>query len=214
MRQGKTESTENVVLYHFELTKALEHRVDDLSEQLTITRTTLDRHLTSVRKDVRFSFSRQGTHVTGERLNEKREKNLWKPNIVFPTNKLKGSLQVRRFDFPTSLAPWAISFPEYTPIEWTYEEVLRWPVWADSNDPREIAFNEISDNINRTTCIGAEGGKLGTITLEPETGRPINPMGRTGMRGRGTLGRCGSELGRRYCFNPLETRRQWCGYRA
>jgi ADP-ribose pyrophosphatase len=69
------------------------------------------------------------------------------------------------------------------------------PTWADTEDTKNIMFNSIDNGVDRTS-------HHGTYTLMPyiyenriadfRFGKfPINPVGRTGIAGRGNLGRWG-----------------------
>ena len=55
--------------------------------------------------------------------------------------------------------------------------------WADKEDPKPIKFNISSDTIDRTSFTGKYEINAG--------GRPLNPVGRTGITGRGHLGKWG-----------------------
>lgn len=78
--------------------------------------------------------------------------------------------------------PWATKFEGYLPPDYTAKSVEGKP-WADPPNPKECAFNKNDGGINRISFHGP-------YTCDEE-GRPLNPMGRTGLRGRGTLGRWG-----------------------
>jgi len=54
--------------------------------------------------------------------------------------------------------------------------------WADPEDHRSITFNSNRDGVNRIS--------FSKYNLDDQ-GRPLNPMGRTGLMGRGLLGRWG-----------------------
>ncbi|KAE9548600.1 hypothetical protein FO519_008185 [Halicephalobus sp. NKZ332] len=89
---------------------------------------------------------------------------------------------VFRTPVPEDKVPWTVDWPEYKPAEYTSESLKGKP-WADPEDPRNLQFNEIDGNVNRKShfCVYAFDND----------GRPLNPIGRTGLRGRGTLGRWG-----------------------
>jgi ADP-ribose pyrophosphatase len=98
---------------------------------------------------------------------------------------------------PDECVPWSSEFPKgYSPVEYTAGCVLAAPVWADPNNAFEIAdeFNKVGKK-DRTSFEGK-------YNLEPETSRPINPKGRTGMTGRGLLGRYGPN----HAADPIVTR--------
>eukprot|EP00038_Savillea_parva_P005983 m.161000 g.161000 ORF g.161000 m.161000 type:complete len:437 (+) comp12017_c0_seq1:349-1659(+) len=82
--------------------------------------------------------------------------------------------------------PWAVEFPAYEPAEFTAPFVLKMPVWADVPDVRNVAFNcyDSKCGVDRTSFEGK-------YALAHDTNRPLNPRGRTGMSGRGSLGRFG-----------------------
>ncbi|EDQ86122.1 uncharacterized protein MONBRDRAFT_28618 [Monosiga brevicollis MX1] len=78
-----------------------------------------------------------------------------------------------------------VDFPEYAPVEYTAPVVANKPVWADDEDKiAEFKFNALDGDTNRVSFDG-------TYEIEKDTSRPINLHGRTGMRGRGLLGKFG-----------------------
>ena len=69
----------------------------------------------------------------------------------------------------------------YNPIEFTHENVLtigKKQGWTDPENPSEINFNK-------------RESYSGPIKLDKKTSRPINPVQRTGITGRGLLGKWG-----------------------
>lgn len=82
-----------------------------------------------------------------------------------------------RFDVPQQFIKWATPFPEYQPYQYNEPSFLSAtpPVWADNVDYTTIDFNERGIYGNITTINGV----------------PINPVGRTGITGRGVLGKWG-----------------------
>lgn len=105
---------------------------------------------------------------------------------------------VQRFQVPDEKVPWAVEFPEYKPTDYTSESVLKGPVWADL-DHRKIAnltpskWNSLDGLIDRRSHTG---------TYEVVEGVPRNPVGRTGVCGRGCLGRWGPN----HAADPIVTR--------
>lgn len=97
---------------------------------------------------------------------------LEKPGLYPPRN---GGTPV-----PATLAPWSTPYPDYAPGEpFTAQVVLdnaKPGGWADPADPKDI-----------TREIKSYTGPL----QQDAAGRPLNPMGRTGIAGRGLLGRWG-----------------------
>ena len=82
------------------------------------------------------------------------------------------------------------------PIEYTSKKVLRGPKWADRQDPTLIKnWNKQDGLIDRRSVMG-EYSVIG--------GRPINIKGRTGVSGRGCLGRWGPS----HAVDPVVTRWQ------
>ena len=80
--------------------------------------------------------------------------------------------------------PWCFEFDwqngeEYSPVKYTAPSVAKQPIWADPEDTTRILFNfrdrKSHEGLYRLTGMGI----------------PMNPRGRTGMIGRGSLGRWG-----------------------
>ncbi|CAK0788073.1 unnamed protein product [Prorocentrum cordatum] len=86
--------------------------------------------------------------------------------------------------------PWSVAWEAYSPTPFS-EGGLATAAGADPADPRGVA----AELARRKTFEGA-------IVLEPDTGCPINPLGRTGMRGRGALQRWGPN----HTADPIVTR--------
>ena len=92
-----------------------------------------------------------------------------------------GSLVKRQMIIP-SARPWTREFPEYTPLDYTSPHVHYFskgsPVdvykWGQSARPEIVRRHG-----DRSKC------------RQDEDGRPLNPYGRTGVRGRGVLGKWG-----------------------
>eukprot|EP00055_Hartaetosiga_balthica_P002905 m.5717 g.5717 ORF g.5717 m.5717 type:complete len:1485 (+) comp2458_c0_seq1:201-4655(+) len=105
------------------------------------------------------------------------------PPVVYPQS------AVRRFVVQPSDVPWKVALPDYSPVDFTAGFVTSQPIWADPNDPSHIHFNEIVDpegkRVDRTTC--HESGVFAVL----KGNIPQNPFGRTGMVGRGVLGKWG-----------------------
>jgi len=97
-----------------------------------------------------------------------------------------------RFPVPDDKVDWGIAYPEYSPIYCVMPEVLH----ADSTkvqrgyaDPEDISLAKLP-----------ERSYEGDILIKD--GFPLNPKGRTGMTGRGALGKWGPN----YAVDPLITR--------
>ena len=95
----------------------------------------------------------------------------------------------RGVPIPDDKLAWDVAFPEYQPVSFTALVVLQnWPNgWADPPDVAQL------------------GRKLSSHTgplRYDKDGRPLNPMGRTGLAGRGVLGRWGPN----FAADPIVTR--------
>ena len=110
--------------------------------------------------------------------------------------------KIDRFPVPDHLVGWEVPFEDYKPIEYTTSKILgtdnlegNIPAYADNEgDITLYNFNGL-DNVmgkfdvkkgllNRTSFEGS-------YQFDKTTHRPINPHGRTGITGRGRLGRFG-----------------------
>ncbi len=82
-----------------------------------------------------------------------------------------------RFNVPQEYTSWKKQFPTYSPVNYNDASFLsaKPPVWADSMDVKTIDFSK------RLV--------YGAITMKD--GYPLNPVGRTGVTGRGVLGKWG-----------------------
>ncbi|CAF3802098.1 unnamed protein product [Rotaria sp. Silwood1] len=87
---------------------------------------------------------------------------------------------VERFPVPDNKVFWNVIFNDYQPVEYTTEKIKHNPK-ADPIDPSKINnFNQIDKKIDRTSFTGR-------YYVDSITNRPRNPMGRTGITGRGRL---------------------------
>ncbi|KAJ1125296.1 hypothetical protein NDU88_003728 [Pleurodeles waltl] len=103
---------------------------------------------------------------------------------------------VRRGLVPDDKVSWSVPWPEYQPVDYTAPSVLAGPVWADpdiSTSDFFPKFNQRDGKIQRKSLCG---------TYEVVESRPRNPMGRTGITGRGLLGRWGPN----HAADPIITR--------
>ena len=83
-----------------------------------------------------------------------------------------------RFAVPDHLVDWSVPYPEYRP-EFYEAEILKNAPWADPSHPGQRS----------EPLISYEGG----VQLN-ENGLPLNPRGRTGIEGRGKLGKWGANF--------------------
>lgn len=104
---------------------------------------------------------------------------------------------VKRFAVEDSKVAWSVEFPEYTPTEYTAAPVAAKPVWADpdikSDKSVQLKWHEIDGKTDRRSF----EGKYDIVD-----GLPRNPRGRTGMVGRGLLGKWGPN----HAADPVVTR--------
>mmetsp|Transcript_36285 Transcript_36285/g.95066 ORF Transcript_36285/g.95066 Transcript_36285/m.95066 type:complete len:318 (+) Transcript_36285:195-1148(+) len=93
---------------------------------------------------------------------------------------------VARFPLAAEQIDWSVEVPGYKPPEFTASFVLAMPPWADEPDVSHIRFNAFDPQcrVDRSSFEGA-------YALVPASNRPLNPRGRTGLTGRGSLGRFG-----------------------
>jgi len=104
--------------------------------------------------------------------------------------------QVARFPVPDEEVPWSVSLPSYKPTEFTAPFVLK-AVWADP-ELGAAGFNPVWNSLD---------GKVNRVSHDGEYmvdsgNRPVNKMGRTGLAGRGVLGRWGPN----HAADPVVTR--------
>jgi ADP-ribose pyrophosphatase len=123
-------------------------------------------------------------------LLEGHEKALGQDNQSYP----------QRQAVPTERVPWALPFPDYEPVTWTHEDVLAnnrelstGNKWAD---PPDVARAGLEQRVSY-----AGDGHPKPLVLDAR-GTPQNPIGRTGLRGRGLLGKWGPN----HAADPIVTR--------
>ncbi|GFN90287.1 transient receptor potential cation channel subfamily m member 2-like, partial [Plakobranchus ocellatus] len=110
---------------------------------------------------------------------------------------------VLRFSVPDEKVLWEIDFPEYDPPIFTSVTVLNQPDWADEDlmaMAPESRRGRLPFNNEDPVC------KVSRVSFvkpyEIKDGLPVNPVGRTGLRGRGLLGRWGPN----HAADPVVTR--------
>lgn len=115
------------------------------------------------------------------------------PHIKARCPKYPGS-ETQRFPVPDDKVDWNTDWPQYRPVSYTAPSVLIKPVWADQ-DIRSFSprFNALDGNVDRRSHEG---------DYRVEQGMPLNPRGRTGLTGRGLLGRWGPN----HAADPIVTR--------
>uniref|UniRef100_A0A8D8LNC4 ADP-ribose pyrophosphatase, mitochondrial n=2 Tax=Cacopsylla melanoneura TaxID=428564 RepID=A0A8D8LNC4_9HEMI len=107
--------------------------------------------------------------------------------------------EVQRVPVADDKVSWTIDHPEYKPVEFT-QPFIHGQVWADEDitpeNKSQFKWNTLDEHqVNRV-------GHNGVYTIDPDSGRPRNPFGRTGLSGRGSLGRWGPN----HAADPLVTR--------
>lgn len=108
---------------------------------------------------------------------------------------------LKRFNVPDDYVSWDKEWKDYNPVEYTSTIVLSQPIWADldfmkdKDSIKSVKWNSIDGNIDRTS-------HEGNYKIENTTSLPLNPFGRTGMKGRGLLGRWGPN----HAADPIVTR--------
>ena len=122
---------------------------------------------------------------------------------VSPYLSIRSITDVERFPVPDDKVKWEQDFHKYTPVSFTTKEVLSGTSYSDINleklpeDERGvIVFNEMDkeNGIDRRTFESSP-----YLIVQ---GLPRNPIGRTGMTGRGCLGRWGPN----WAWDPVITR--------
>ncbi|KAM8845756.1 ADP-ribose pyrophosphatase, mitochondrial isoform 1-T2 [Spinachia spinachia] len=102
--------------------------------------------------------------------------------------------QISRFPVPDDKVDWSQDLPRYNPVSYTDPSVNKKPAWADpdigSFSPK---FNSVDGAVDRTSFEGS---------YKTANGKPLNPRGRTGVTGRGLLGRWGPN----HAADPIVTR--------
>jgi len=103
--------------------------------------------------------------------------------------------EVKRLDIPDGKVSWTVDWADYKPPTYTDPKVLK-ASWADPElSTKDFApkFNSLDGKIDRRSHNG---------TYDVVDGVPRNPLGRTGLIGRGTLGRWGPN----HAADPIVTR--------
>ncbi|XP_046418873.1 ADP-ribose pyrophosphatase, mitochondrial [Neodiprion fabricii] len=103
---------------------------------------------------------------------------------------------VNRFEVPEDKVPWFKEFPDYNPASYSAPTIQGQP-WADPDisDPQFTPkWNDVDGNVSRKSHTGEYAIN--------DKGFPLNPVGRTGIIGRGLLGRWGPN----HAADPIVTR--------
>ncbi|XP_055378615.1 putative nudix hydrolase 6 isoform X2 [Condylostylus longicornis] len=109
-------------------------------------------------------------------------------NSIYPQSDIK------RFTVPDEFVFWSCDFTKYDPPSYTSEHI-HGKVYADPEigefNPK---WNTLDGQVNRVS-------HMGQYKID-NSGCPLNPIGRTGLRGRGLLGRWGPN----HAADPIVTR--------
>jgi len=142
-------------------------------------------------------------------------------HVVARDNSKKNPAYPDKASVPDGKVFWSTEWSEYKPVDWT-APVVQTASWAD---PMTLSANaeQWNDDLHRTYCTCEHGMSESSMacwgsTLHkekvlgysealawniPHDGpKPLNPMGRTGMTGRGLLGKWGAN----HAADPLVTR--------
>ncbi|XP_057202193.1 ADP-ribose pyrophosphatase, mitochondrial [Triplophysa rosa] len=99
-----------------------------------------------------------------------------------------------RFPVPDDKVDWETDWPQYSPVNYTAPFVLKKPVWAD---PEIVEFSPQFNSLD-----GSVDRRSHKDPYRIQNGKPLNPHGRTGLEGRGLLGRWGPN----HAADPIVTR--------
>ena len=100
---------------------------------------------------------------------------------------------IQRTKVPADKISWSVPYPSYNPEVFIDPGTLG-NDWADPKELEGIKFNAIDGKINRKSF-------MGEYKFDAKQ-RPLNPIGRTGLAGRGRLGRWGPN----HAADPIVTR--------
>ena len=106
-----------------------------------------------------------------------------------------------RFKVEDEFLRWHQPHTAYSPVEYTHPHVAAQPAWADPPDPADSTFANVL-KARVTFSMGGVRRTLGNAVAYSDSGRPLNPVGRTGISGRGLLGKWGPN----HAADPIVTR--------
>uniref|UniRef100_A0A8C4QCX7 ADP-ribose pyrophosphatase, mitochondrial n=2 Tax=Eptatretus burgeri TaxID=7764 RepID=A0A8C4QCX7_EPTBU len=117
--------------------------------------------------------------------------------------KLYPGTSISRQPVPDDKVAWSVPFPEYCPPSYTTPVVLQMPAWADPDYSTFANWNVTPPKYNQLD---------GSVERRSHTGEymvieniPRNPCGRTGLLGRGLLGKWGPN----HAADSVVTRWKW-----
>ncbi|CAF2120757.1 unnamed protein product [Rotaria magnacalcarata] len=147
---------------------------------------------------VLWTYRQQCSHLIFRQLISKLIQPIIATNVHIGASRspYSGTKDVHRATVPDEKVSWNIYWPDYKPTEYTAKKVLKNPPWADDSDTTKIKhYNELDEKIDRRSF-------MGKYDIDQQTNRPRNPKGRTGLSGRGLLGRWGPN----HAGDPIVTR--------
>ena len=104
--------------------------------------------------------------------------------------------------------PWKASWPDYSPPTWTHDAVLKnardiagSQGWADPPDLPPLR-GELEARVTYAPGNGVPQAMGKALLWDDKSGAPLNPVGRTGLQGRGLLGKWGAN----HAADPIVTR--------
>lgn len=106
------------------------------------------------------------------------------------THKNAGHTYPSRLHVPEDFVRWSIPWGDYEPTWIDVHGGDKPPPWADPAEPSKIK------NLDKRASFE------GPLWIVPPSGRPLNPRGRTGVSGRGRLGKWGPN----HAADPIVTR--------
>lgn len=132
-------------------------------------------------KDEEDSSEKKWKAATTELVLHQDDKQAKQRSNVYPLS------QIKRFVVGEEFLSWKIAYPDYDPVAYTALNVLAGcslSVDEEYNPRKPPKFNELDEACDRRSY-------KGPYELDPMIGLPLNPSGRTGIKGRGMLRRYG-----------------------
>uniref|UniRef100_A0A5S6R5Z9 ADP-ribose pyrophosphatase, mitochondrial n=1 Tax=Trichuris muris TaxID=70415 RepID=A0A5S6R5Z9_TRIMR len=122
-----------------------------------------------------YCSAENANRLVSKRLHKKSRMNCCCRNSAYPLT------MIQRQFVPDGLVAWERPFLDYEPVEYNLDELAN-----DQADPTtpgvQFRFNALDGSVDRRSCMGP---------YFVVNGRPVNPVGRTGLSGRGALRRWG-----------------------
>ncbi|ELV10344.1 Transient receptor potential cation channel subfamily M member 2 [Tupaia chinensis] len=183
---------------------SMEQRLASLEEQVAQTASALHWIIRTLRNGgfgpeagVPMPASHKASEEQGAELGSR--KKVEEPGDSYHVNArhlLYPNCPITRFPVPNEKVPWETEFPIYDPPFYTAERrdlAIVDPVGDNQEPLSKITYNAVDGPTDRQSFHG---------TYAVCAGLPLNPMGRTGLRGRGIL----SYFGPNHVLHPVVTR--------